>query len=700
MSAGPKKHGLLDNVKARFLQQHEERQERVDQLQAKREAEIVHSRYLKQHVVDPTKMSEAKFAVDQWAKKHGTTVEKHIKQAVREKGTTPIQRQRKILLARSLHGGLNNHRTNYTSPQQDRLSRGSAFVSRTETGRHSATQTRRISTRDISESECIDVDSLDESMSLGNCIREFNKQAVVKKHKYESSTVVPAAIRNHNMKKRLSQWDTDSRGDRDTKQKINSNTKIIKEEILIEDEDDFSVISVDNPDDHMSPNPTSPDPVSLDPTSPDPVTQVSVTANLSGTMCCVVNCGADFSTKSGILEHEAKFDHSPCNPLLLTKDCLLPPTPLGYACPKCLQVFKTEEDCVQHQKDLTDHLLFLSPLDVACYLCPQCLALFPSHHHCQQHISQLNHHRIAYPFNGDTRAKTSNSPIPVSRLLAEDFLTRCRFVPFSVSCLDCTLVIESNSDMVQHLEETNHQHWHFIATATLQQVEAFSKYLARHSCSTCDSVMLGLTSDDDIHYCVSNENESVIGQIKDLNSETFRDFVRRCCISFMVSQDVQLTNKFTAQQTSSPLKPTTNRKRKRSNVSVCGKEIKVESSSSADILCDTTTERSKFSVKNEQDELASFGQNSSEDIKYHVKQLPMENSQILNEDCLDWSNMTDKSLIDPANLNKMKNIIFVNLDIWPYFFKKLPAQPSITYLCLGLPWRRGNMGGATQLSSV
>ncbi|OWF39423.1 uncharacterized protein LOC110465051 [Mizuhopecten yessoensis] len=750
--SGPRKHSLLDNIQARFQQQHEERQERVERQQAKREAEIVHSRYLKQYVVDPTEMANAKFVVDHWAKRHGTTVEKHIKQAIKAKGQTPNQRRRQGQQDRSRQDRRYQHQTNYTI-QQERLARGVASVSGpyhpvnspgaskqtkaripessssidrvvsqsprgsnssgysqspdlstahkprkakvcTDTGRHN------ISTCPKDISEYIDVDLLDESMSLGNCVREFNKQATVKKCASEKkSSVVKRSspvMCSQDTNKKLSQLN--SHRDLDTNQGGYSNPVTIKEEILVEDEDDISFISVDCPDIAA----VTPDPVTL-----DSVTPVPVTASLSGTMCCVVNCGADFSTKSGILEHEASFDHSPCNPLLLTKDCRLPPTPLGYACPKCFQVFKTGSDCLEHQKMVPDHLAFLPPLSVACYLCPQCLALFPSHHHCQHHINHLSHHRTAYPFHGDTGNQASNSPIPVSRPLAEDFLTRCRFVTFSVSCLDCTLIIESNAEMVEHLKETDHQHWHFITTATLQQVEVFSKYLESHACSTCDSVMAAPTSDNNIHNCVSDETESVIGQIKYLDCQTFRDFVRRCCISFAVSQDVELTNRIPYQNQSSPRKLTLNRKRKRSSDSVCGKEIKVEASPCADDV-DIFTERSSSSFptgKDGQTKLtsdASLENTSLENTKYQspVKQMPTvhlgkvrenndheesstKHSQILPSDCpiLEWLNITDQSLIVPANLNKMLNIVFVNLDNWPYFFRKLPLTlPDRTFV--------------------
>ncbi|XP_069111767.1 E3 SUMO-protein ligase ZNF451-like isoform X2 [Argopecten irradians] len=669
MSSGPRKHPLLDNVKARFQQQHEEQQERVERLQAKREAEIFHNRYLKQYVVDPTKMAEAKFAAEQWAKKHSTAVEKQIKKAIRENRDTPVQRRRKMLLDRARNDGF----TQQQSPvQRDRLVRGSASTSTgtgstrllgTQSERPSSTQTRRPGTRVITESECIDVDSFDETISLGNCIREYNKQS----RDNEGELKV---MGNHNTDGKLTHQNNEIKKQNRTKQDSISFQE--KEEILIED-DDLSVILLDNSDVAATPDCTTSDHL-----TPDPVT--SVTDNLSGTRCCVVNCGADFSTKRGILDHESEFDHSPCNPLLQCTDCRLPPSPLGYACPKCMQVFQTEEDCIIHQK--SDHLPFLPPLEIACYLCPQCLSLFPSRHDCKHHISQLNHYGIAYPFNGDTRNQTSTSPVPVSRPLAEDFVTRCRFVSFSVSCLDCTLVIESNAEIVQHLEETNNQHWHFISTATTQQVDVFSKYLASHACSTCESVIPAPVSEDDIHHCVSNETESVIGQIAELNCQTFRDFVRRCCISFMVSQDAKPINRFSDQKPPSSLRQTTNRKRKRSCDSVCLKEIKVEACSSADTVYDSIKDRLKISVKKEQDIPVKLEQNSSEDIKYVKHEcLPKERSQNLDKDCLDQSNLSDVSLIDPVNLNKMKNIIFVNLEVWPYFFKKLPLNlPSNTFV--------------------
>lgn len=56
--------------------------------------------------------------------------------------------------------------------------------------------------------------------------------------------------------------------------------------------------------------------------------------------CTILNCGANFSTASGLGAHYAGQSHSPCNPCLLLQDLKPPNQVVAYACPQCGQQFE------------------------------------------------------------------------------------------------------------------------------------------------------------------------------------------------------------------------------------------------------------------------------------------------------------------------------------------------------------------------
>ncbi|XP_045158331.2 E3 SUMO-protein ligase ZNF451-like isoform X2 [Mercenaria mercenaria] len=71
-AAGPvPKHPLLDSITGRFQQNSAEREMRNALLQSKRDIEKVHSDYLKQNVACPRELARAGYAASHWAKKNG-----------------------------------------------------------------------------------------------------------------------------------------------------------------------------------------------------------------------------------------------------------------------------------------------------------------------------------------------------------------------------------------------------------------------------------------------------------------------------------------------------------------------------------------------------------------------------------------------------------------------------------------------------
>ncbi|RUS77763.1 hypothetical protein EGW08_014468 [Elysia chlorotica] len=57
-------------------------------------------------------------------------------------------------------------------------------------------------------------------------------------------------------------------------------------------------------------------------------------------MCCVLNCGLQFSQPSLLNAHVAQMNHSPCNPLATLLDGLEPPGDPRFLCPRCGNSFE------------------------------------------------------------------------------------------------------------------------------------------------------------------------------------------------------------------------------------------------------------------------------------------------------------------------------------------------------------------------
>lgn len=130
----------------------------------------------------------------------------------------------------------------------------------------------------------------------------------------------------------------------------------------------------------------------------------SATLTISGSsvteekyVCSVLNCAAQFSSELRLDDHMQLFKHSPCNPCLLARNCILSSVPVCYMCPDCDIEFLTREQCTEHM-NRSKHLTFYPPLAIKAYMCPQCLYLFPSLDTCWSHMEQASHHGMYYPF--------------------------------------------------------------------------------------------------------------------------------------------------------------------------------------------------------------------------------------------------------------------------------------------------------------
>lgn len=237
-------------------------------------------------------------------------------------------------------------------------------------------------------------------------------------------------------------------------------------------------------------------------------------------ICPVLYCEAEFSSEGALGQHMNLFKHSPCNPCRYIKDAKLKPDPLCFKCPDCDLEFPTKQLCRNHM-DQEKHLVFYPPLAISAYICPQCLYLFDTLETCWSHMEESRHHKISFPFKDDDIESDINLPIAVAEEFVQDYLSKCKMVPFHVQCLDCGMDIFNPALFREHQDETNRQHMISALTDSCL-TEVFSAYLKIFSCDTCHRLFSELPGADPRHICAGG----IIGYIKADQIRTMSEFVK------------------------------------------------------------------------------------------------------------------------------------------------------------------------------
>ncbi|XP_071118901.1 E3 SUMO-protein ligase ZNF451-like [Haliotis cracherodii] len=267
-----------------------------------------------------------------------------------------------------------------------------------------------------------------------------------------------------------------------------------------------------------------------------PMLNVSNNANDYSETCPIIGCQVKFSSQKDHEMHERHFEHSPCNPLLHMPNGCLPDHPLSFVCPKCGESFQRSIDCQEHMV-MSDHLSLYLPLPVCAYMCPQCLLFFPEKMRCHNHMEELLHFQVAYPFSDDLNSNPSSCPrtVPVTLELARDFIqkVKARCPTFTLTCVECQVVVGSQQELDQHRRETEETHM-FTSSSTCNLVEIFAEYLGDKTCDTCLQILHPPPSDG-IHNCVTGMQ----GVSTNLNFNSFNEFVLRCGHTLQVSPNVQ-----------------------------------------------------------------------------------------------------------------------------------------------------------------
>ncbi|XP_046550310.1 E3 SUMO-protein ligase ZNF451-like [Haliotis rubra] len=256
-----------------------------------------------------------------------------------------------------------------------------------------------------------------------------------------------------------------------------------------------------------------------------PSLNISNNANDYTETCPIIGCQVKFTNQQDHEMHERHFEHSPCNPLLQMPNGCLPDHPLGFVCPKCGESFQRKIECQEHMV-MSDHLSLFSPLPVSAYMCPQCLLFFPEKMRCHNHMEELHHFEVAYPFNDDLNTNPSSCPktVPVTQELACDFIqkVKARCPTFTLTCVECQVVVENQQELDQHRRETEEMHM-FSSSASSNLAEIFAEYLGDSTCDTCLQV-LHTPPSDGIHNC----GTGMQGVSINLNCKSFNEFVLRC----------------------------------------------------------------------------------------------------------------------------------------------------------------------------
>lgn len=442
----------------------------------------------------------------------------------------------------------------------------------------------------------------------------------------------------------------------------------------------------------------------------------------SGPTCKVLNCDAEFTSEGGLGQHMNLFQHSPCNPLLLARDCKLAPAPVCYMCPECDRQFETSDTCRNHMRS-ANHLQFYPPLAIAAYMCPQCLYVFPSKRICAEHIDEKQHHDTCYPFAEDQRAQ-SQQPVPVAEELIQDLKSKAAKVPFSISCLECLMELPDAAKLRQHMQETNNQHPISVFSNT-NLVDIFASYLAGFTCDTCCRLFSGQLKEAAKHQCANG----ILGTIIENNVQSFKQFIKCCAFTVIKSVDVELNRPGTSYQHSFPSShfkrpargvdytehtqfieqgasqrpakkprefsrsPEKNRKSPPESSSIrdgacsnsAGRKDNVLSSASSSSsslsgasVRSTVSECDVVHIPNKMSESSRDRMWNKGGAQQTVKPLEVPGRRDRSRSPLEPLSL---SPISDENLQRMRNIIFLDLDNYACFFQRLPRPlPELNFI--------------------
>lgn len=269
-------------------------------------------------------------------------------------------------------------------------------------------------------------------------------------------------------------------------------------------------------------------------------------------MCCVLNCGVQFSEPCLLNEHLTQMNHSPCNPLATILDGAESLENLQFLCPQCGDSFQSEELCQSHMFQVR-HSCLLPPVPSSAYACPECLRLFSDISTAQQHIETLSHYGYAFYFTDDGEASNRSQPIPVPQRLMRELVARCRRVLYTLVCQDCGLGLSDSTELRSHLDSR-----HIVAAKCCTSVrDVFADLLTDQACAECGQfIYQGLPPTG---MCLHIDCP-FRGPVLSWRARTLREFLLRCGISGInVGTELNLHCYRQTVHLSSPLVLTNNR---------------------------------------------------------------------------------------------------------------------------------------------
>ncbi|XP_061182624.1 E3 SUMO-protein ligase ZNF451-like [Saccostrea echinata] len=195
-------------------------------------------------------------------------------------------------------------------------------------------------------------------------------------------------------------------------------------------------------------------------------------------ICPVLYCEVKFTSKNKQEQHMRDFDHSPINPCSENSNGVLAGIK-QYICTHCGANFESRERWDYHH-DMEGPCSSPKLLAVNGYLCPRTLSIFSSKEKCEASIQRGTSDIIKFPFKDDD-ALTCRSvkPCPVSQTFIDDFTTRCKSCPFSISCMDCGVEINDNESFQSYFSLTDQTHI-LTATTIFSKEEVFSEYITEY----------------------------------------------------------------------------------------------------------------------------------------------------------------------------------------------------------------------------
>lgn len=483
----PMKTGLLSSIESVFEHNRQEDERRKQNMNRKREAELEHSRYLK-NTASPQELAEANFVIKQWTNKHSSRQMSAISKKVADR-----RRQTS---------------NPYSRPNSNKESRSnviSSVKSRFGTSLYTTTENKR------------------ENNNAGKL--ENPEQHL------GANSVALSNSRNHPM--------IDFSDDDDDDIVINNGDALSNSRnhpIIDFSDDDADDIVINNGDSVINISETCIIDNSnfLCGESRDNDFEGKQLSNEQQkeentyVKCPILNCNCKFNSRSEFQSHMDKHEHSPNNPwsafsgdgeeyMALCHDENM------ALCPECGKLFQSISKCKQHIED-EKHKHIFCPLPVIGFLCGQCLCVFPTQICCQSHIEKWNHQQLAFPFSDDI-GKTYTDGIPISKNFFQDYYKRCMTSDYHIVCCDCELVINSPKELQQHYDETKLTH-HCMAMTEMTKSDIFTSYFCTHLCSTCHASVENPKQNGGYHCCSKNN----FGKIIIDGCKTFRSLVLGQCI--------------------------------------------------------------------------------------------------------------------------------------------------------------------------